>query len=469
MYARAFGIGVIAVLAVLWCQPTNVSAATLKSIGKLPPEVRVFNDRGILQSKFLAYGAGFSGGVRVAIADTNGDGANEIITAPGQGGGPDVKVFSLSGTLLSHFMAYDEGFRGGVNVAAYDLNGDGAAEIITGSGAGTTPTVNIFEQDGTLVASFLAYDSAFRGGVNVAAGAFGGHKEALIATGAGFGGGQVVFYTPKGKYAGLSLRPFGDSMYGIVVTAVPRVGKRSMLAVAQERLSTSTIKVFNLASPNKPTSEFTSYDVKYRGGVQLSSADVNGDGAPEIITAIGPGKTPRITTTSIMGHRLSDFLSYQTSFTGGANVGAANGTIVTGPRAVSLDGRTDLYKYIEVNLTAQTLKYYENGTLLGFNRVSTGKWSTPTPIGTFAVRNKMPIAYSKPFDLYMEWWMAFTPDGSYGLHALPFWKLKDGGRRYEGVGHIGTPVSHGCIRQAIDEAKVLYQWADVGTPVIVTR
>ncbi len=469
MLSKGLRIGIVSAIAVLWYVPACNETTAAVVIGKIQPEVRVYDGAGNLRSKFLAYGAGFRGGVRVTIADVNGDGTDEIITAPGAGGGPEVRVFSRDGIQQYRFMAYASTFRGGVNLAAYDIDDDGAAEIITAPGAGAPPVVKVFEQDGTPVASFSAFDPDHRYGVNVTAGAFGAHGEALIAVGSGFGASQVVLYTPKGKFAGLSLRPFGSSMFGIVVTAVHRINGRAMLAVAQERLAPSIVKVFDLTSPKRPAAEFAAFDRKYKGGVQLASGDINGDGSHEVLVAIGPGMTPRVKVFSAAGRQLSEFLSYGKTFTGGTTIAGANGIVVTGPRAVSLEGRTDLYKYIEVNLTSQTLAYYENGTLKGIHRVSTGKWATPTPVGTFAVKNKVPIAYSKPYDLYMEWWMAFSQDGSYGLHALPFWKQPNGGKRYEGAGHIGTPVSHGCIRQTLEDAKALYQWTDIGTPVMVKR
>lgn len=446
-----------------------VHASTAKTVGTLTPDVHVYNAAGTLINSFRAYPNNVKVGVHVAIGDVNGDGAREIITAPGTGGGPEVKIFSLDGTFISHFMAYAPTFRGGVNLSVYDLDGDGRAEIVTAPSSGMEPRINVFRADGSLVSTFLAFDTKFTGGVNITTGDFGSKRQPLIITGAGFGGGQVVAYTPNGKYAGLSFRPFGNSLYGVVVANVPVAGARSQLAVAEERLASPTLKVFNLANTTKPVTSFAAFDTKFTGGIQIASADVNADGTTELITALGPGKTPRVKTFLLNGHQLSDTTVYQKNFSAGTYIAADTGLVVTGPRAVGHDGRTDLYRYIQVNLTAQTLSYYENGRLIGFHRVSTGKWSTPTPVGTFTIKNKMPIAYSKPYDLYMEWWMAFTPDGSYGLHALPFWKLANGGRKYEGVGHIGTPVSHGCIRQSDDDAKALYDWATVGTPVIVTR
>src|SRR5206468_8107956 len=98
------------------------------------PHVRVFDvARGNASlASFFAYDINFRGGVRVAAGDVNGDGTPDIITAAGPGGGPHVKVFNgLGGTLISSFFAYDLGFGGGVYVAAADVNGDGRAEVIT--------------------------------------------------------------------------------------------------------------------------------------------------------------------------------------------------------------------------------------------------------------------------------------------------------------------------------------------------
>src|SRR5262245_931566 len=52
------------------------------------PEVRVYNPDGSLRDSFLAYDAGFTGGVRVAVADVNGDAVPDVVTAAGPGGGP---------------------------------------------------------------------------------------------------------------------------------------------------------------------------------------------------------------------------------------------------------------------------------------------------------------------------------------------------------------------------------------------
>lgn len=120
-------------------------------------------------------------------------------------------------------------------------------------------------------------------------------------------------------------------------------------------------------------------------------------------------------------------------------------------------------RYIDVNLTEQKLRLVESSKLMAEYPVSTGKWSTPTPVGTRYIENKIERAWSKEYGLYMPWWNSLG--GGYGIHELPEWP---NGYK-EGAGHLGTPVSHGCIRLGVGPAKEVYDWAPVGTPVYIHK
>ncbi|MFM7098895.1 MAG: hypothetical protein ACKO16_15915, partial [Gemmataceae bacterium] len=121
------------------------------------PHVKVFNGNGYgMVKEFMAYTMDFTGGVYVSIGDFLSDGKMEIITGAGAGGGPHVKIWDyLSNNIDGELMAYtkfttnsgqviDALFSGGVRVALADANGDGVNDLVTGAGPGGGPHVEVF-------------------------------------------------------------------------------------------------------------------------------------------------------------------------------------------------------------------------------------------------------------------------------------------------------------------------------------
>lgn len=184
------------------------SAQTSTTVGGFPaivtgtgpgggPHVKVFDvQRGELNRQFFAYDAAFRGGVRVAVGDVDGDGVGDLVTAPGPGGGPHVKVFSgKTGALIEQFFAYPDGFTGGVFVATLDFNEDGKADVVTGADAGGGPQVVVWDlrlEAPLIQANFFAYDAEFFGGVRVAAADVDGDGAEEVVTAPGIGGGPHV-------------------------------------------------------------------------------------------------------------------------------------------------------------------------------------------------------------------------------------------------------------------------------------
>jgi len=215
------------------------------------PRVRVIDGKtGDTLRDFFVYEPSFTGGVSVAVGDVNGDGRGDIVTGTGVGGGPRVRVLdgkTLGATVLKDYFAYEDTFRGGVQVASGDVDGDGLADVIAGTGVGGGPRVQAFSgRDDKVLANFFAYEDSFRGGVQVAAGDLDGDGKADILVGAGVGGGPVV------------------------------------KAVS--------------GADGKVLAQYLSDDPGFRGGVRVDSVDANGDGRMDLVarTRRGNDDTVRV-------------------------------------------------------------------------------------------------------------------------------------------------------------------------------
>jgi len=121
-------------------------------------------------------------------------------------------------------------------------------------------------------------------------------------------------------------------------------------------------------------------------------------------------------------------------------------------------------KYIEVDITKQIMMIYNNGQLTGLYKVSTGMPGMRTPIGSFKIMKKSATYWSNACKCWMPYAMQFTEKGIF-IHELPIYP----GLGREGENHLGYPVSHGCVRLGIGDAEEVFEFAEVGTPVIVHK
>ncbi len=111
-------------------------------------------------------------------------------------------------------------------------------------------------------------------------------------------------------------------------------------------------------------------------------------------------------------------------------------------------------RWIDVNLSTQTLTAYEDSTPVRSTLVSTGLPATPTPTGQFRI-------YAKYLSDTMSGPGYYLPDvpyvmyfyRGYGLHGT-YWHS-----------NFGHPMSRGCVNLPTPEAEWLFNWAAVGTLV----
>jgi hypothetical protein len=88
--------------------------------------------------------------------------------------------------------------------------------------------------------------------------------------------------------------------------------------------------------------------------------------------------------------------------------------------------------------------------------------------GTFSVYSRSEDAWGVDDSGSMKYFVRFTQGddtgAAIGFHDIP---IKDG-RLVQTVAQLGTPLSHGCIRQRRSDAVALWKFAPLGTSVVVT-
>ena len=113
---------------------------------------------------------------------------------------------------------------------------------------------------------------------------------------------------------------------------------------------------------------------------------------------------------------------------------------------------TENPKYkILVDVEESKLYLFQDNELIKTYRCSGGKWSTPSPIGTWTI-----ISKAKWGEGFGGSWMGFNvPWGQFGIHGT----LEPGS--------LGWASSHGCIRMDNSEVAELYKIIPIGTKVTI--
>jgi uncharacterized repeat protein (TIGR01451 family) len=227
----------------------------------IAPWVRLVDPiTGTILSQFLAYEPGFRGGVRVTSGDMDGDEIAEIIVAPGRNRIGQIRVFTPQGVELTAYRTFPFGtaYRGGVEVAVGDVDGDGDNDIIAGMSTGI-PMVRVFAVTpgaGDPVAnaafrSFRAFPAPYANGTMVAAGDFGTYFNGVKTSSAPDGVAEIVTGTNAGIRA-------WTRIWDVSVT--PKVVRGAFVI-----------------APG------------FRGGVTLSIARWDGDAIDDVIVGAGVG------------------------------------------------------------------------------------------------------------------------------------------------------------------------------------
>jgi hypothetical protein len=212
----------------------------------------------------------FAGGGFVAAGDFDGDGRDDIVVTPDQGGGPRVTVFSLpSGgtlTLKANFFGIDDpNFRGGARPAVGDVDRDGTPDLIVAAGFLGGPRVAVFNGTTVLTVPTRLVNDFF---------AFPGTDAVTLRNGAFVSTGDV-----NGD-------GFSDLIFGGGPGGAPRV-----FILSGALVSAGTLQ----AAYDAPIANFfVAGNSTDRGGIRVGVVDADGDGKADVQAASGENVAARV-------------------------------------------------------------------------------------------------------------------------------------------------------------------------------
>lgn len=119
-----------------------------------------------------------------------------------------------------------------------------------------------------------------------------------------------------------------------------------------------------------------------------------------------------------------------------------------------------------VSISQQRCWLYAGETLIAKWVCSTGRRGSGTRPGTYRIQSKLPKAYGSTWNIWMPYWLGIYWAGASenGIHGLP-WNAKSGAQVW--TGYVGTPITYGCVMLDNVNAKMLYNMAWIGMPVVI--
>ena len=450
---------ILGTLAIVLCSHPSLAHASTA------PDIRILDTEGNVLTVFSPYSESTSTIGSVAAADLGRDGIAEILVGSGEDSDPTVSVYRQDGSFIGSFFAYDVGYQGGVNVAACDVDDDGVTDIITGAAWNGGPHVRIFSSMGIAKSpGFLAFDSAFTGGINIACGDVTGDGVGDIIVGAGLGGGpNVKVFDASGKELASIFTDSATKNTGVSIA----LGDVTHDGVQDILTSTMGYEIPTITT-------WTFHDTQ--ATLIPYSVTTSPQAQPTLIAPTGILNNAILFSTQ--GHteptlQRADGTFFIAPFSADATHAVATAIITESGSAKKIIAANvapkmnddHSAKSIRINKSHQRLTAYEYGVPAFTFLVSTAKQGYYTPVGKTTVRTKL---------LYHDYkWVFGIGDPRNYFVPNVKWNL----RIYDHIyihwaywhNNFGNPMSHGCINMNAENSERIYEWSEVGTPVNIAE
>ncbi len=233
------------------------------------PVIRLMDaETGTVVAQTLAFEATFRGGVRVAMGDVDGDGSAEILAGSGPGRGGEVRVFkpqvvggSLVLTELTAFRTqpFGAGYRSGLEIACGDVDGNGREDIVAAMSRGNG-VVRVFR---SVNAADPVENTPFR---------------SITAFGGRFGGGASVTVADLGTFSN-----------GAVTSATAADGKVEIVVASGAGMRATVMAYDVSAATPRLVGTIRPLAASLQGGVSVTAGRYDADAIDDIIVSAGRG------------------------------------------------------------------------------------------------------------------------------------------------------------------------------------
>ena len=265
--------------------------------------------------QFAPFGA-YTGGVKVAVGDVNGDGYDDLIVMAGTGPlNGLVQIYSGQDfSLLGSYYAVP-GYQGAFNLAVGDLTGNGVDDVIFSTATGGDFVFAYAGDTNNFIVSPFSAFGGFTGGVTIAAGDVLGNGEDQIIVGTASQVGAAGVFNQFGQLQ----QPYYFApipMNGVNVAAGDLNGDGHADIIFGARTSSTLVLEFDGVSQG-----LMGYFFAYPGqsfGVTVAAVDPTGDGYANIVTGF-TGNVSAIAIYTGLSFQLMT-VDGQPSGTGGVNV-----------------------------------------------------------------------------------------------------------------------------------------------------
>lgn len=136
-------------------------------------------------------------------------------------------------------------------------------------------------------------------------------------------------------------------------------------------------------------------------------------------------------------------------------------------KIVERGGRITDGKRILIIVSLQRLYMIEDYDFIYEMPASTGIHGHATGLGEFQVYEKVDMVWGY-YHIWMPYWLTVYYSGGLenGIHGIPISPVSGRWSHWESVVGV-SPITYGCIMPKDEDAKIVYEWADVGIPVSI--